>query len=306
MVFGFGVLILVLGNSLIRVPPYHAFAMDIFGRLTGRVLRAGLHPKWPFFENVAKRNIFSLNPIHGEVRASFTTKDKVHLNYSSGPRGFQFRPDPSLQDNREVIFLRRTVEEILGGISSDLEAKLNALGGTINSDDFIINLRPVADILNMFVRVEVPYHLCHDSTNCGFGGCTFPKQVPGDDLIDFYNKHWPIVKATLDHEQENPDDHSTTERRYGIDTITLPFKEISFSRETTEAMEEERQVAARAAVVGRYVETVEKITTVRPDASAQMVLDEAGRLLDPGIKKEIKSFEGDPIIAALASKSGSK
>ncbi|GEM_PF-4908884 len=291
----------LIANAFFQVPTNCFAVMTIFKKQTGRVCDEGFNLRIPLIE---KWLIFSRKPIPLEVSVKFVTKDGRTLVCELLA---QFKRDPEVRDDRgKVVCVEVSDEFVLKATTSEIKARLSALGGVYNSEEFIGKKMTISAILNMFLRVGTPYHRRHDNAHCGIDGCAYGPQIDVAELILFYDLHWKKVKEVLDGESDEPEDRSSLENRLGIDVIKLNLDEVVFSEETRKAMEEEGKVHARAAAMKTYEETSKKMKLLFPDAPHQAVLDEAGRFLDPDrIKKTI--FSGElGVLGALAQKLGGK
>lgn len=341
--------ILLLGNSFFRVPEVHAAVMSFLGWRSGRVCEEGPHLRFSFFE---KPKIVSLEPTPPlEIKVVFMTRMDNPANaggtQENAPKEapvevvctgtIQLRPDLSIKrfpdslvlkflrwvgldhitpyDGGKVIFIERSIEAILRAIQSEVQAKIGGLGGKYRPEDFNNHRQAISTIINMFLRVSKSLHLNHvpgHPDHCGLERCVFPSLVPAENLIAFYENHWPRAKSILDAEDNNPTDQSAVERRYGVDVITYKLDNVDFSKETKEALEEMRQAVARKGAAKQRLELVRELVTTLKQIDdprlAQMALDEVDLTMSPGeVKKQEVSVQGEAgVLGVLAAKMGGK
>lgn len=270
------------------IPAYHFGVVERFGKRTGRILYEGFRLKIPLIDGV---ELISLELDTIPIAVEFTTIDKLKLTCSGS---LQWRPDPDIKDDKKRnTFVTMSEDIITTGMADAIKAKLGALGGKKTGKDFIQNRQAIGDIINCALRLskdKIP-HQNHDSGNCGVDSCRREKEVDAKNLIDFYNKHWRIIKPILGNEDKEINDHSPTEERYGIDIKHFALANIAFSEETAKAFEKEKQAEARARAFDTKLVMVRKAKEL--GASPQEAFNAADVSLDPAVKKEIVSVEGE-------------
>lgn len=281
----------LLSDSFIQIPAYHYGIVERFGKRTGRILLEGLKFKLPFIEKV---ELISMQLFEIDVTATFTTLDRLNITCLGS---LQYKPDPEIKDSKgRNIFITISEEIINSGIADTIQAKLGALGGVKTGDDFIKNRHALSDIINCFLRLETPPHINHDPQNCRVQGCKFSKCPPGmidaNKLMDFYSQHWVLIKELLDEEKKKVLDRSSVEKRYGIDIEYFALSDIKFSKETQESFEKDKQAEAREKAFKKKIKMA-KSAVKELGASPQVALNAADKTLDPTVKKEIVSVEGE-------------
>ncbi|MFA5084115.1 MAG: hypothetical protein WC475_01870, partial [Candidatus Paceibacterota bacterium] len=108
----------------------------------------------------------------------------------------------------------------------------------------------------------------------------------------------------LDAEKKQFTDRSSVEERYGIDIEYFALSDITFSKDTQEAFEKERQADARKKAFVKKIDMA-KSAIDKLGASPQVALNAADKTLDPSVKKEIVSVEGEAgILAGFLGKFG--
>ncbi len=306
-----GLLVLVAWlvlNAIVKIPPYHFGILERFGERTGKIFEEGLAFKIPFIDDVG---LVSLELGELDVdNVKFTTSDKLQLEVQGS---LQYRPDPNIVDsNGRNVFITMSEEIIRSGIEDAIESVLGGLGGVYKSEDFIGNRQALGDLLNAIFRLGAPPHLHHDVGNCTVCAVNTPKFgeiVDAKDLIDFYNSHWQLVRGIISQERHQLTDFSPTENRYGIDVEAFFLSRVDFSKEVKEAFEKETQAKARQKAFKFKLEMAEKAKAL--GASAQVALNAADVSLDPEIKKNVVSVEGEAgvlggIIGNLSKGGGQK
>lgn len=304
------VLGLLLSDSFVQIPAYHYGVAELFGKRTGRILLEGLRLKLPFIEKV---ELISMQLFEIDVTATFTTRDRLSITCIGS---LQYKPDFEIKDDKgRNVFVTISEEIIHSGIAQTIQAKLGALGGVKTGNDFIRNRHALSDIINCFLRLETPPHMNHDPKKCRLADCKFPKcssdeclsdMVDAGELMAFYSQHWALIKEVLDEEKGKLTDRSSVEKRYGIDIEYFALSDIKFSKDTQEAFEKERQADARKKAFVKKVDMA-KIAVDKLGASPQVALNAADITLDPSVKKEIVSVEGNAgILGGFLSKLGAK
>ncbi|MDP1706387.1 MAG: SPFH domain-containing protein [bacterium] len=318
--------------SAIKIPPNHFGIVDRFGKrlrcnpgkdgpvFQRGILREGLNFIIPLIDSV---ELVSKDLVKEDIKFKFTTKDKLRLEVEGV---FQYRPDPDVlfsdvhKDHRRNVFLTVSKEVIKSGVIEAVEARLGGLGGQCSSEIFITSRQALGEIINAILRMNKPPHRNHlkgapapDPKNpeepfCGLDAlCTFDDTEIGvEKLVEFYNAHWRQAKVIKDNEKNLPEDRSEVERRYGIDIESFDLGNVGFTSETEAAFEEKRQSEERAHA-GDQVLILAKELQDGLKIDGQTALDEAGRILDPTIKKRIVSVQGKTgvlggIIEGLSSK----
>lgn len=287
---------------LVIIPAYHFGVVERFGKRTGRILYEGLSMKWPFIDQV---ELVSLKPEPLSITVGFITEDNLKLICSGS---LQYRPDSTIADAEgRNVFVTMSDEDkdeekmITIGLTDAVKSKLGALGGVKDSKDFRRNRQAISDLINCTFRLGKSPHLNHDSSSCGVSGCAFAREIDAEYLLDFYKSHWRMVKPILDGEKQNQIDYSPIERRYGIDIELFALANIDFSPETEKAFEKEKQAEARAKAFNTKLKMAKKAKKM--GASAQEALNAADVSLDPSVKKEIVSVEGEAgVIGGLLGK----
>ncbi len=66
------------------------------------------------------------------------------------------------------------------------------------------------------------------------------KHIKSDKVLDFYDKQKKAIDELVKKEEENKNDYSAIELRYGIDVKTVGLIKITFSKETQEAINKKK------------------------------------------------------------------
>lgn len=273
----------LLSDTFVEVPAYHFGVVERFGERTGVILDEGLNKKLPFIDSV---ELISMELVEIDVPVSFTTRDKLQLACNGS---LQYRPDPSIKVDGRCVFIEMSEEIIKSGISDTIKAKMGALGGVKDGNDFIILRHAISDMLNCFFRLEEPPHKSHNPTTCGIVNCSVPigNQIDAERLLDFYKTHWVAVKESL----KTPISASEVEKRYGINIEYYALASIDFSKATMDAFEKQKQADVKAGAFDRKIEMAIKAQAI--GASAQEALNAADVSLDPSVNKKVISIEGE-------------
>lgn len=276
----------LLSNAIFKIPAYHYGILERFGERIGGPIEEGLGFKIPFIDEI---ELVSLELGELDVTASFTTKDKLQLAVRGS---LQYRPDPTISDADEKnIFITMSEDIIRSGIEDAIQSLLGGLGGIYNAVDFIKNRQALADMLNAILRIGTPPHLKHKASNCGVQKCKMADKIEAKDLIKYYNKHWKKVREVILLEEHNAGDHSSTEKRYGIDVKAFTLSQVDFSEETKKSFEKQKQAEARGKAFDTKIAMAQKVVAL--GASAQVALNAADVSLDPEVKKNVVSVEGE-------------
>ena len=272
---------LLLSDFFIEIPAYHFGVIERFGKRIDNILYEGLCTKLPFIDSV---ELISTELVEIDVPANFTTQDKLQLTCNGS---LQYRPDPLVKRKGKCVFVEMSEEIIKSGIEDTIKAKMGALGGVKNGEDFIKLRHAISDMLNCFFRLEEPPHKRHNPATCGIPGCKVPigNQTNAEKLLDFYSTHWVEVKNAL----KNTSSASEVEERYGIDIEYYALASIDFSKATMEAFEKQKQADAKAGAFDRKIEMAKKAQAL--GASAQVALNAADISLDPSVNKKVVSVE---------------
>lgn len=295
----------LLSDTFIEIPAYHFGVVERFGRRTERIMNEGLRIKLPFIDFV---ELISTELKEINIKVDFTTKDKLKLTCNGS---LQYRPSSrgkKIDGVERNIFVEMSEEIINSGISNTIKAKLGALGGVKNGEDFIGLRHAVSDMLNCFFRLEKPPHKDHKNGQCGISNCKIPDgdKIDAKKLLNFYTIHWVEVKNALKGAKDNLT-HSEVEERYGINIEYYALASIDFSDETIQAFEKQKQADAKAGAFDRKIEMAKKAQAL--GASAQVALNAADISLDPDVKKNVLSVEGEAgvlggLVAAMAKGGG--
>lgn len=298
----------LLSDTFVMVPAYHFGVVERFGERLPGIKYEGLRIKLPFIDVV---QLISMELSEAGVSVVFTTRDKLQLTCVGS---LQYKPDPIIKDRTgRNVFITMSEEIISSGIVDAIKAKLGALGGVKDGEDFIENRHAIGDIINCFFRLEAPPHMEHDPNTCGVPNCKFPLFPPGSveatDLMEFYKQHRVAVKQNLDTEKGTPT-YSAIEERYGIDVVYYALSDIAFSKATQEAFEKERQAKARQEAF-KIKLMMAKGAAKDLGAPAQVAFNAADISLDPDIEKKIISVEGEAgilggLLEAFGGKGGKK
>ena len=295
---------LLLSDSFIEIPAYHFGVVERFGKRIDTILYEGLCIKLPFIDSV---ELISTELVEIDVPANFTTQDKLQLTCNGS---LQYRPDPLVKRKGKCVFVEMSEEIIKSGIEDTIKAKMGALGGIKNGEDFITLRHAISDMLNCFFRLEEPPHKKHDKKTCKICSehnektckicavaknekekCGLPvsegKNIDAGALLDFYKTHWVDVKNAL----KNSSSASEVEERYGIDIEYYALASIDFSPATMQAFEKQKQADAKAGAFDRKIEMAKKAQAL--GASAQVALNAADISLDPSVNKKVVSVEGE-------------
>lgn len=274
---------LLLSDTFVEIPAYHFGIVERFGKRMDIVLYEGLRAKLPFIDSV---ELISIELVEIDVPANFTTQDKLQLTCNGS---LQYRPDPIVKRKGKCVFVEMSEEIIKSGIEDTIKAKMGALGGVKNGEDFIKLRHAISDMLNCFFRLDEPPHKKHNPATCGITNCNVPigNQIDAEKLLDFYSTHWVDVKNAL----KNAPSTSEVEERYGIDIEYYALASIDFSKATMEAFEKQKQADAKAGAFDRKIEMAKKAQAL--GASAQVALNAADISLDPSVNKKVVSVEGE-------------
>ena len=300
----------VVSDALVIIPgPSYGVHLR-FGKRTGKIYEEGLGLKIPIIDTV---ELFSTELDKIEVSANFTAKDKLDLTLSGS---LQYRPDSHISDDTQDLhrppgdrkgkntFFAMSNEIIKSGIEDAVEALLGGLGGVYDGQEFIGNRQALGSIINSVLRLEKPRHLNHDSATCGVHGCTKPQKIDAKDLVDFYNSHWTHVKDAIDRRPET--EYSPIEVRYGIDIEIFALASVDFSEATKEAFEKKKQAEVRKEAFAFKMEMAKNAKDLL-GATAQEALNAADVSLDPEVKKQVVSVEGQAgILGGIIGKLGGK
>lgn len=299
---------IALLNAFVTVPAAH---VGILTRFNGRVpfggLLEGLHVKLPFIDKV---RVYSLELTVREVTFSFTTQDLLNITISGK---FQYRFDPNVVDEQgRAVFVAVSDEAIAEGIVEAIEARLGGLGGKHKYELFVENRQALGDIINSILRLSTPPHLLHDPAApapdpnwtpqhpgeqpprfCGLTDCRYDREVKAEELIDFYNKHWRQIRIFIGREHHVLSDRSVVERRFGIDVEAFDIGNVDFTPETKKAFEEQKQAEARARAGDARIALANRFRTQLKGISPKDAADEADLVLDPEVRKNIISVQGE-------------
>jgi len=280
-----------------------------FDKRTGRILEEGLGFKIPFIDKV---DLFSTELDKIEVNVNFTTIDKLQLTIIGS---LQYRPDARISDDPDDTkklarkrkgkntFFAMSQEIIKSGIEDALRSMLGGLGGVYKGSEFINNRQALGSLINSILRLNKPPHLNHDINKCNVSECTMPEKIDAKHLVDFYNSHWKGVHEHIESEKNKDSECSPIEIRYGIDVETFALSNVDFSQATKEAFEKEKQAEARKDAFKYKIIMAKEAKEL--GASAQEALNAADISLDPEIKKQIVSVEGNAgVLGGLISKIG--
>ncbi len=290
------VLLVILGllyDAFVEIKACHYGVVERFKGRTGRIIYEGLHLKLPYIEKVEQVSMKLVDV--DNIKATFTTKDFLQVTCLGS---LQYSPDSEIKDAKGLNrFVSISEDMIQSGMAKTIEAKLGSLGGIRKSGDFIKTRHALSDIINCFFRLKTPPHMNHkrgDSATCGLSDCEFsdcpPNSINAEDLIRFYNKHYALVKKMLDDEKNIPD-RSSVEERYGIDIKYYALSDVAFSEETQKSFEKEKQAEFREKAFDKKIAMAKKAVK-ELNASPQEALNAADKSLDPSVKKEIISVEG--------------
>lgn len=301
------IIIVLLLNSLTIIPSVHFGVVSILGRrLRGDkgILREGLNFVVPLLSRV---QLVSKELVTEEVKFHLTTKNGLKLEVQGV---FQYRPDPNVSfelphdDHGRNVFVTMSEDAIFKGIVEAIEARLGGLGGKHDHEVFISERQALGDIINGILRLGTPPHRQHelgrfspDPENpsnpfCGRNDCEFVgDRINAEDLIRFYKFHWPEIKILMRSEKHNAEDRSEVEKRYGIDVESFDLGNVSFTEETTAALEEQEQARKRQDAAQQRLDLIEKF--MKKGATFQQAADEADIALDPTKDKRVISVQGD-------------
>lgn len=280
LIIGLGFLV---QNSFVEIPAFHFGIIERFGKRMETILFEGLRMKLPYIDSV---ELISTELTEIDIPANFTTRDKLQLTCNGS---LQYRPNPLVKKDGKCVFIEMSEEIIKSGISDTIKAKMGALGGVKDGDDFIISRHAVSDMLNCFFRLDTPPHKNHDPANCGIPNCKVPigNLIDAEKLLDFYKTHWANVKESLKSSLTN----SEVEERYGIDIEYYALAGIDFSKDTMAAFEKQKQADVKALAFDKKIEMARKAQAL--GASAQVALNAADISLDPFVNKKVVSVEGE-------------
>lgn len=297
IVIGILAILYVASDALVIVPgPSYGVHLR-YGKRTGKIFEEGFGFKIPIIDTV---ELFSTELNKIEVTSNFTTKDKLQLTLTGS---LQYSPDSRISDdpmdlNRHPrdrqgknTFFKVSDEIIRSGIEDALEGLLGGLGGVYKGEKFISNRQALGDMINAILRLDLPPHLRHNPTKCGVVGCTMPERIDASKLVDFYNKHWKKIQEDVKTEKLRQAECSLYELRYGIDIETFALANVDFSDATKEAFEKEKQAEAKQRAFKSKM-AMAKEAKDELGATAQEALNAADVSLDPNIRKQVVSVEG--------------
>jgi len=263
-----GIIILLLfyifRNSLKQylsrmIVPTNFFGIrEILGRRISGVLYEGFHFVLPLVEQI---EIFNLEPVRLEAKVEgITGGDSLEIIVECS---IEYRPDPNVLEKGIPTFSNYERSVIEKGIIDEVKEKVNVVCGakTSTAEGLVLKREEFILYINSWLRLSEPAHLKDNK--------------PPEEILDYYRDHRKEINNSLMKEEENINDRSKLEERYGIDIINLNIKKISFSEKTIKSMELRKQTEeeeqANKKLLDMIQESAQKLG-ITPEKAIDMIL----------------------------------
>ncbi len=344
-------MVVCIVDAIVIVPAYHFAVHNRLGRRTGVIFYEGFNLKLPFIDTA---ELISMALEEIEVEAFFTTGKVTKPGAQTSPNtaqnsqeqeekddklkddklqmvltgSIQYCPSPYVTNEEgRNVFISVSETIIQSGVADMLKDLLGGLGGIYQAEDFIENRQAFGDLVNQILRFAIPFHLRHcrdkdekpvectaedaDGNRCRHQGV---KNIPREDLIDFYNFHWEVIREERSRRaedemarrnsavKETPEEEarrhlenmSPIEKRYGIDIKIFALEKIDFSDDMKKAFEKRREAAERRKAFNIKLDMATRAKAAL-NVDGQVALNAADVSLTPEIarNKTVVSVEGE-------------
>jgi len=243
--------------SRMIVPTNYFGIREILGRrMPLGVLYEGFHFVLPLVEQI---EIFSLEPVRLEAKVEgITGGDSLEIMVECS---IEYRPDPNVNVKGIPTFSNYERSVVEKGIIDEIKEKINVVCGarTSTAEELVLRREEFILYINSWLRLSEPPHL----------------NKPPEEILDYYRDHRKEINNSLMKEEENINDRSKLEERYGIDVIKINIKKISFSEKTMKLMELRKQTEeeeqANKKLLDMIQESAQKLG-ITPEKAIDMIL----------------------------------
>jgi len=245
--------------SRMIVPTNYFGIREILGRrMPLGVLYEGFHFVLPLVEQI---EIFSLEPVRLEAKVEgITGGDSLEIIVECS---IEYRPDPNVNVKGIPTFSNYERSVVEKGIIDEIKEKINVVCGarTSTAEELVLRREEFILYINSWLRLSEPAH--------------FKDGKLPEEIFDYYRSHRKEINNSLMKEEENINDRSKLEERYGIDIINITIKKISFSEKTMKSMELQKQMKEEEQANKKLLDMVQESARrlgITPEKAIDMVL----------------------------------
>lgn len=282
----FGLLMILLLNSVRIVPPVHYGIVIRLGRRTGKILPEGLHFVMPLIDLV---KIYEYKLDTKIIKLSFFSKDNLEIIIQAL---VQWRPDRRVKTNEgQNKFIENKEETIISGLGEAIKSVIGDIIGQVTALTFVNKKKAVEQYIDCLLRLPTPPHSNPRIINPAL---KLKKFLKATSRLNFYEKYSNQINDLLAREASEIDRRSEIENRYGIDIIAFDMGEVDFSIGTRKVLELKKQTEEK--LKADELEEAKKVEMAKElkklGLSPQAAVDSAEVTLDQA-KKEVRSFQFD-------------
>jgi regulator of protease activity HflC (stomatin/prohibitin superfamily) len=259
-------------GCFVTVPPVQKGIVLRFGQRTGEIMDEGLGVKWPFIETV---ELAALGLKRAELEIKFPSKGNKEWLVVEAV--FTYHPDLTIGSNGRSVYVEVAEKDLRDTVADKISSKIAGLS-QFYSSEYLLRSRPaIADYIRCWLRLK---NMPHEHS------------MHAKDVLKYYADERVAVKTALDNERKQPDEHSEIEMCFGIDVEDFILSELDFTAETIAAREEQVHTEMKARALDVRFKKIRDLLAL-PGATFQEAVDEVDIALDPRIKRQIISVEGN-------------
>lgn len=254
---------LYVKNCIRGVPKTHYASVSIFGQRWRRK-KEGLVFLIPFCESL---ELVNAELRKQEVISEVTSKDDIIINII-GECQYWIRFE-------ELFLYQNTRSSYRNGLISSIENEIGIMASKKEGVDFRKEREAIFLLINAVLRLEKAPHL--------------KEKEKTDDLVKYYKEKAVEIRNLID--DRSTEALSEVEKCYGISIVVFNLNKVKFSKETTEAMEGNKQVEYRNLMSDKVLALTDGFK--QRGASPQEAIDNAILVLGIDAKdKKVFSIQG--------------
>ena len=174
---------------------------------------------------------------------------------------------------------------------AEVEAMLGALGGQYESEQFKDNRALIELILR--AHMQLPRNQVRQLN-----------LTPGADnteAVQWYVTNFNRLMEILGDEGHRANELSPTERRYGVDILTVSLTTVKFPPEVEDAQQDEKEAKLRARATETYNAVAQKIKKEFPNLTDRERSNIVASILQEGVETQVLNVQGDAGFGTLAA-----
>lgn len=252
--------VISLVNSFVKIVPLgHAAIRTRLGKFSAKK-KAGPMVALPVIHGIKVVPLDLPFRVPGTAKVQTLDGDSLDVLLA-----FEYKADFDLLETYYYA-MERGKEHFENMILSSIVNLTGNLASTKTLDQFYKQREALWMALNCYSRMSVMPHI--DPSMVG----RKTKKVKNEKILDFYDSNKKKVAELISHEEENREDRSEIELRYGVNIMTVDVSEVKFSKETQDAINRKKRDQAMteaASFKKKLIKDFQEECKLSPEAAKQ-------------------------------------